>query len=78
MEGLSESFACFIFRREVLAQKFANGVDLGGFGALGSFDSPRYRWMLAHGERFGWVHPEVMRPGGGGPPEPWHFEFGTG
>nr|WP_297429313.1 M15 family metallopeptidase [uncultured Actinotalea sp.] len=53
-------------------------VDLGGFGALGSFDSPRYRWMLAHGERFGWVHPEVMRPGGGGPPEPWHFEFGTG
>lgn len=52
-------------------------VDLGGFGGLGQFDSPRYRWMLANGERFGWVHPEAMRPGGGGPPEPWHFEFGT-
>lgn len=52
-------------------------VDLGGFGGLGQFDSPRYRWMLENGEQFGWVHPEAMRPGGGGPPEPWHFEFGT-
>jgi hypothetical protein len=52
-------------------------VDLGGFGALGQFDSPRYRWMLEHGEQFGWFHPEAMRPGGGGPPEPWHFEFST-
>lgn len=52
-------------------------VDLGGFGGLGQFDSPRYRWMLENGEAFGWVHPEAMRPGGGGPPEPWHFEFGT-
>ncbi|WP_225753499.1 M15 family metallopeptidase [Actinotalea sp. Marseille-Q4924] len=52
-------------------------VDLGGFGGLGQFDSPRYRWMLENGEEFGWVHPEAMRPGGSGPPEPWHFEFGT-
>lgn len=51
-------------------------VDLAGMGGLGDYSSPRYRWMLENGPEFGWNHPRSMRPGGGGPPEPWHFEFG--
>src|SRR5512134_1082460 len=34
MQGLSESWACFICRREVPAEKFANGFDFGGFDNL--------------------------------------------
>ncbi len=52
-------------------------VDLGGIGGLGQFDSPRYRWLKANAERYGWHHPRVMEPGGSGPQEPWHWEFGT-
>ncbi|NCT90770.1 hypothetical protein GXB85_07395 [Cellulomonas sp. APG4] len=51
-------------------------VDLGGFGDVGQFSSPRYRWMKAHAAEFGWYHPRIMEPGGGGPQEPWHWEFG--
>lgn len=52
-------------------------VDFGDFGSVGDFSSPRYRWMKANAERFGWHHPRIMEPGGGGPQEPWHWEFGT-
>lgn len=52
-------------------------VDFGGFGGLGNFSTANYRWMRANGERFGWYHPRIMQPGGGGPQEPWHWEFGT-
>jgi LAS superfamily LD-carboxypeptidase LdcB len=52
-------------------------VDFGGFGGLGNFSTANYRWMKANGERFGWYHPRIMQPGGGGPQEPWHWEFGT-
>lgn len=52
-------------------------VDFGGFGGLGNFGTANYRWMRANAERFGWHHPAIMRPGGGGPQEPWHWEFGT-
>lgn len=51
-------------------------VDLGGFGGVGQFTSPRYRWMKANAAEFGWYHPRIMEPGGGGPQEPWHWEFG--
>jgi hypothetical protein len=50
-------------------------VDFSGFGGVGQFDSPLYRWMVAHGPAYGWVHPAAMGPGGSGPHEPWHWEF---
>jgi len=52
-------------------------VDLAGIGGLGEFDAPGYLWLQENAERFGWHHPRVMEPGGGGPQEPWHWEFGT-
>lgn len=52
-------------------------VDLDGFGALGQFDLPTYRWMREHAGDYGWHHPSYMQPGGAGPAEPWHWEYGT-
>ncbi|MBC7291139.1 MAG: D-alanyl-D-alanine carboxypeptidase family protein [Actinotalea sp.] len=52
-------------------------VDFANFGGLGNFSTANYRWMRANADRFGWYHPRVMQPGGGGPQEPWHWEFGT-
>ena len=52
-------------------------VDLDGFGAVGQFDRPYYRWMKANSQAFGWVHPAYMDPGGSGPLEPWHWEYGA-
>jgi LAS superfamily LD-carboxypeptidase LdcB len=52
-------------------------VDFADFGGLGNFSTANYRWMRANAERFGWYHPRIMQPGGGGPQEPWHWEFGT-
>ena len=54
----------------------ALAVDLGGMGGLGQFDLPTYRWMKAHAHKYGWYHPSYMEPGGAGPQEPWHWEFG--
>lgn len=51
-------------------------VDFGDFGGLGNFRTANYRWMQEHGPRHGWFHPDFMEPGGGGPQEPWHWEFG--
>jgi LAS superfamily LD-carboxypeptidase LdcB len=55
----------------------AVALDFGNFGAVGSFSHPNYRWMKENAEEFGWFHPRMMEPGGGGPLEPWHWEFGT-
>lgn len=55
----------------------AVAVDFGDFGSLGSFRDADYLWMKEHGEQFGWYHPRMMEPGGGGPQEPWHWEYGT-
>ncbi|MBO1750376.1 M15 family metallopeptidase [Actinotalea sp. BY-33] len=52
-------------------------VDFGGFGGLGDFSSRNYRWMVENGAEYGWYHPRVMQPGGSGPLEPWHWEYGT-
>jgi len=52
-------------------------VDLGGFGGVGEFTAPAYRWMKQHAETFGWHHPAAMEAGGSGPQEPWHWEFDT-
>ena len=54
----------------------ALAIDLGGMGGLGQFDLPTYRWMKAHAHKYGWYHPSYMEPGGAGPQEPWHWEFG--
>ena len=55
----------------------ALAVDFGSFGSLGSFSHPSYRWMKIHAGAYGWFHPSFMERGGGGPQEPWHWEFGT-
>ena len=52
-------------------------VDFADFGSLGQFSEPAYRWMSDHAGQFGWHHPAIMEPGGGGPQEPWHWEFDT-
>ncbi len=52
-------------------------VDLGGIGSLGDFSKPGYKWLQEHAGEFGWNHPRGMEPGGSGPQEPWHWEFGT-
>lgn len=51
-------------------------VDLAGFGGVGQFDRPGYLWMRAHATEYGWYHPSWAGPGGVGPAEPWHWEFG--
>jgi LAS superfamily LD-carboxypeptidase LdcB len=51
-------------------------VDFSDFGEVGQFDDADYLWMVANAPQFGWVHPPVMGPGGSGPLEPWHWEFG--
>jgi len=53
-------------------------ADLDGFGDVGQFDTPSYIWMAANAGTFGWLHPSYMGPGGTGPLEPWHWEYGTG
>lgn len=54
----------------------ALAVDFSDFGSVGQFDDPDYLWMVANAPQFGWVHPPGMGPGGSGPLEPWHWEFG--
>lgn len=51
-------------------------VDFSDFGGLGQFDDPDYLWMVQNAPQFGWVHPPGMGPGGSGPLEPWHWEYG--
>lgn len=52
-------------------------IDLTGAGVLGQFDAPLYLWLTVHAADFGWHHPSYMDPGGAGPLEPWHWEYGT-
>lgn len=53
-------------------------VDFANFGGVGQYNTTNYQWMRANAGRFGWVHPPYMQPGGSGPHEPWHWEYGTG
>src|SRR5665647_1196437 len=52
-------------------------ADLDGFGGVGEFDTPSYIWMTANAGAYDWIHPSYMGPGGSGPLEPWHWEYGT-
>ncbi|MDO8107721.1 D-alanyl-D-alanine carboxypeptidase family protein [Isoptericola sp. b441] len=52
-------------------------IDLAGAGSLGQYDAPLYLWLRAHAGDEGWRHPSYMEPGGAGPYEPWHWEYGT-
>lgn len=52
-------------------------IDLAGLGAVDDFAEPTYLWLKAHAAAYGWTHPVAMEPGGDGPAEPWHWEFGT-
>ncbi len=50
-------------------------VDLGGGISDGG---ERYRWLMEHAGEYGWENPAWARPGGGGPHEPWHWEYAAG
>ena len=55
---------------------WGKAVDLAtADGPLTSFAAPAYGWLRAHAGRYGWNHPGWARPGGGGCPEPWHWEW---
>lgn len=51
-------------------------VDFADFGDVSQFDTAAYQWMTLNAGRFGFVHPAGMSPGGAGPQEPWHWEYG--
>jgi len=51
-------------------------VDLCDGVASGS--SPQFWWLRANAPRYGFDNPEWARSGGGGPYEPWHWEFQAG
>lgn len=50
------------------------GIALDLCGGVQRFGTPAYRWMKAHGPRFGWAHPAWAEPSGS-MPEPWHWEY---
>lgn len=52
---------------------WAMAVDL--CGGIESFTSAEHAWMVANAPKFGWIHPDWARQGGGRE-EPWHWEFG--
>ena len=52
---------------------WALAVDLcGGIQVDGS---PEHAWLLDHAAAYDWFHPAWAMPGGGGPHEPWHWEY---
>ncbi|MBF5081352.1 hypothetical protein F1641_06260 [Quadrisphaera sp. INWT6] len=50
-------------------------VDLGG-GVQNSDE--HYDWLIENAPKYGWDHPAWARKGGGGPYEPWHWEYVAG
>ena len=48
-------------------------VDL--CGGIQVDNSPEHLWLLDHAAEFNWFHPAWAMPGGGGPHEPWHWEY---
>ena len=52
---------------------WARAVDL--CGGIQSDGTPQNMWMRTHAAQYGWFHPTWADPNGGGPYEPWHWEF---
>ena len=52
---------------------WALAVDL--CGGVQSDGTPQNMWMRTHAAQYGWFHPTWADPDGGGPYEPWHWEF---
>jgi LAS superfamily LD-carboxypeptidase LdcB len=44
-------------------------------GGIQVDNSPEHMWLLDHAAAFNWFHPAWAMPGGGGPHEPWHWEY---
>jgi hypothetical protein len=44
-------------------------------GGIQVDSSPEHQWLLDHAAAFNWFHPAWAMPGGGGPHEPWHWEY---
>lgn len=40
--------------------------------------SRTHQWMVDNAPRYGWINPAWAQPGGGGPREPWHWEYNCG
>lgn len=40
-----------------------------------SYAGDRWEWLTENGPEYGWDNPQWARKGGGGPYEPWHWEF---
>jgi hypothetical protein len=40
--------------------------------------SVTYQWMRANAGAYGWYNPDWAQPGGGGPNEPWHWQYRPG
>ena len=52
------------------AVDLCDGVQEGG--------TPTHQWLADNAWRYGWTNPDWALPGGGGPYEPWHWEFHSG
>jgi zinc D-Ala-D-Ala carboxypeptidase len=52
-----------------LAVDFCGGIETAG---------PAYDWMRENAPEYGWDNPPWARKGGGGPYEPWHWEYVAG
>jgi hypothetical protein len=50
-----------------LAVDLCGGIQVDG--------SPEHLWLLDHAAAYDWFHPGWAMPGGGGPHEPWHWEY---
>ena len=50
-----------------LAVDLCGGIQVDG--------SPEHAWLLDHAASYNWFHPAWAMPGGGGPHEPWHWEY---
>jgi hypothetical protein len=50
-----------------LATDLCGGIQVDG--------SPEHLWLLDHAAAYNWFHPAWAMPGGGGPHEPWHWEY---
>jgi hypothetical protein len=44
-------------------------------GGIQVDSSPEHMWLLDHAAEFNWFHPAWAMAGGGGPYEPWHWEY---